>query len=546
PSFSPDGARLLYLDKSRIVEVSATGDGQSHTLLTDRGGIGSLAWSSDGKRIAFVSRRGSHALVGVYDFAARSIVWLAPSLDSDGSPTFSPDGARVAFIRTAAEKRQAFITRRSGEPWSIWVADAASGRGARAWVADAGVGSVFARTLSSENLLWGAGDQLVFPWEKTGWRQLYTVSAKGGAARALTSGAFEVETLTLSPDGAHVVYTSNQDDLDRAHVWSAALGDRRITRASQDGGIQIYPSVGSDGALYALQSDATKPLQPVVLRAGHWQPLAPDAVPQDFPSQHLVTPEAVTFTAADGQLVHGQLFVPRDGAKGSRAAVLFFHGGPQRQMLLGFHPMGAYNWMYAKNQYLASKGYIVLSVNYRGGIGYGLDYREAKDFGPGGGSELNDLLGAISFLKARKDVDPRRLGIYGASYGGLMTALGLARASDDIAAGVDYAGVYNWSTMLAQTGAAPADAAAAQLAVASSPIATIDKWRSPVLIVQADDDRNVPSAQASELIIDLRRHGIAHDELMLPNEVHDMTRYASWMTLFHAADDYFERHMTGR
>jgi dipeptidyl aminopeptidase/acylaminoacyl peptidase len=526
--------------------AGASDDSSPQPLVTDRGSVGSLIWSRDGKRLAFVSHRGSHSLIGVYDLVRHTVVWLAPSLDEDASPVFSPDGARLAFIRVAAEKHGAFITHRIGEPWSIWVADAATGVGRRIWAADAGAGSVFAATLSSRNLLWGAGDQLIFPWEKTGWRHLYSVSAAGGAARSLTSGAFEVETLALSPDGGQVVYTSNQGDLDRAHVWSVSLANGRATRVSEDRGVQIYPSTGSDGTLYALQSDATKSLQPVVLRDGHWQPLAPEAIPPDFPTSELVTPQTVTFLAADGKLVHGQLFVPRENSKTPRAAVLFFHGGPQRQMLLGFHPMSAYNRLYAENQYLASKGYIVLSVNYRGGIGYGLDFREAENSGPGGGSEFNDLLGAVAFLKARKDVDARRLGMYGASYGGLMVALGLARASDDIAAGVDYAGVYNWSTMLTQIGIAPTNEAAAQLAMMSSPVSTIDRWKSPVLIVQADDDRNVPPAQASELIMDLRSRGIPYEQLMLPDEVHDMTRYASWMRLFHATEDFFERHLAHR
>src|SRR6202011_2040494 len=163
--------------------------------------------------------------------------------------------------------------------------------------------------------------------------------------------------------------------------------------------------------------------------------LAPEAIPSSFPSSKLVMPQAVTFTAKDGQETHAQLFLPRERSSKPHPAILFFHGGPRRQMLLGFNPMGAYSWMYALNEYFAAEGHIVLSVNYRGGIGCVRDYREAENFGPGGGSELNDLLGAISFLQARKDVDSQRLGIWGGSYGGLMTALGLARASDALVAG---------------------------------------------------------------------------------------------------------------
>jgi dipeptidyl aminopeptidase/acylaminoacyl peptidase len=285
------------------------------------------------------------------------------------------------------------------------------------------------------------------------------------------------------------------------HVWTLEADHGQPVRAAQSHAIEDYPQVTSDGTIFALQSDANQPLHPVGLSAkGQWQRLAPEVIPASFPSSKLVMPDVVNFVAKDGQQVHGQLFLPRDdGGSRPRPAILFFHGGPRRQMLLGFNPMGGYNWMYALNQYLVSEGYIVLSVNYRGGIGYGLDYREANDFGPGGGSELNDLLGAVTYLQGRKDVDARRLGIWGASYGGLMTALGLARASDSIAAGVDYAGLYNWATFLASIGTPIEGANATRRAVESSPIATIDRWHSPVLIVQADDDRNVPSQQATEL-----------------------------------------------
>src|SRR6202012_867071 len=130
-----------------------------------------------------------------------------------------------------------------------------------------------------------------------------------------------------------------------------------------------------------------------------WQRLAPEVIPASFPTSKLVMPQVVTFAAKDGQETHGQLFLPRESGSKPHPAILFFHGGPQRQMLLGFHPMDAYNWMYALNQYFAAEGYVVLSVNYRGGIGYGLDYREAKSFGPNGCSELNDLLGALAYLQ---------------------------------------------------------------------------------------------------------------------------------------------------
>ena len=212
-------------------------------------------------------------------------------------------------------------------------------------------------------------------------------------------------------------------------------------------------------------------------------------------------------------------------------------------MLAGFHYMQFYSGAYGFNEYLASKGYVVRSVNYRGGIGYGLNYREAENFGAGGGSEVNDIFGALSYLKGRADVDAARIGVRGGSYGGLMTALALARASDQVAVGVDYAGVYDWGGLLEQYGAALSDPETVERARASSPISTIDQWRSPVLVVHADDDRNVNFSQSTQLVQDLRAHGVEHDTIVIPNEVHDLNRYSSWLTLFPATDDYLDRYL---
>jgi dipeptidyl aminopeptidase/acylaminoacyl peptidase len=554
PIFSPDGGRLLFVDKKRILTVAASGDGEAQPLLIDQGTVDSLTWAPDGKRLAFVSHRGSHSLIGVYDFVDQTIVWLSPSLDYDSSPAFSPDGARIAFIHVPAEIAPDFFSRRSGRPWSIWTADVNTGQGRRIWIADAGPGSVFRPTISvnndtpsATNLFWTYHDDLVFPWEKSGWQHLYAIPVRGGAVRALTAGKFEVTHVAFSHDRKRLAYSSTQDDTDRMHIWTVDAEHGSAVRIAQGHAIEDFPQFGADGALFAVQSDGNQPVQPVALSAeGQWRRLAPEAIPSSFPSSRLVMPQAVTFSAKDGQETHAQLFLPRDTSSKPRPAILFFHGGPQRQMLLGFDPKRTYSWIYAFNQYLVAQGYIVLSVNYRGGTGYGLEYREADNFGPGGASELNDVLGAITYLRGRQDVDSHRLGIWGPSYGGFMTALGLARASDALAAGVDYSGIHDWSTFLPSVGVPIDGGDAKRRAMESSPMATIDQWHSPVLLVQADDDRAVPSQQATELIEGLRSHNIDHDVILVPNEIHDMARYSSWMMLFNAANGYFDRKLNKR
>src|SRR5690606_15578790 len=107
-----------------------------------------------------------------------------------------------------------------------------------------------------------------------------------------------------------------------------------------------------------------------------------------------------------------------------------------------------YHMAYGINQYFANKGYIVLSVNYRSGIGYGREFRMAANVGRNGNAEYQDVLAAGKYLQARADVDPSRIGLWGLSYGGILTAQGLARNSDIFAAGVDIAGVHLWGDTL--------------------------------------------------------------------------------------------------
>jgi dipeptidyl aminopeptidase/acylaminoacyl peptidase len=462
-------------------------------------------------------------------------------VDSDIAPEWSRDGTRIAFVRIPAGQGTVdFTPHRSGDPWSIWTANADTGEGRAIWTATPGKGSVFHPALSDRILLWGANDIIAFPWERSGWLHLYGVSANGGRAAELsTGGGFEIFNTALSPDRKRIVYSANSGDIDRWHIWQVAFSGGAPQRLSGGSGIEDYPVVASDGTVLALHSDARTPVRPVQL-GDHlgMRDVAPQSLPADFPSSHLVEPQTIMFPAADGLTIHGQLFLPPRAAAPRGPALLFFHGGPYRQMLPAFHPMDAYSFMYAFNQLLANEGYVVLSVNYRGGIGQGLDFREAENFGPAGASELNDILGAAAYLHTRAEVDPARIGIWGGSYGGLMTALGLARGPDLFAAGVDYAGVHDWRIELPQLTGADAD-----LAFRSSALSTMDRWRAPVLIVHNDDDRDVPFSESIELAKALRKRGVPFEQLVLPDELHVMLRAASWQAFFEASDHFLARYL---
>jgi dipeptidyl aminopeptidase/acylaminoacyl peptidase len=541
-SVSPKGDIVAYESGGHIWAAHLDGSGKAESLISEKGRSGSLRWSPDGSKLAFVSARGDHDFVGVYDVAAKSVVWLAPSVDRDGDPEWSPDGTHLAFVRVPTGGPAFFLEGRTGRPWSIWVADAATGVGHQVWAADQGSGSLYQQLVADRQLFWSAGDRIVFPWEKSGWLHLYSIAARGGAATELTPGDFEIFTASMNPNRQDIVYAGNESDIDRQHVWRVAVSGGRPAELTPGTGIESYPVVASDGKTVAvLRSDARRPMHPAIVTSTVHD-LAADAIPADFPAAKLVVPEQVVFSSGDGIAIHGQLFVP--AGAGRHPAVVFFHGGPIRQMLLGWHMMDAYSYMYAMNQYLASRGFVVLSVNYRGGIGYGLNFRKPANFGANGASENQDIQGAGLYLRNRADVDAAHIGVWGGSYGGLMTAQALSRYSDLFAAGVDYAGVHDWRAFLF---APPFDTTRdeARTAYQSSPMAAVRGWRSPVLIVQADDDRNVPYAQAPELITALRAQNVEFEQMIIPDETHDLLLYRSWIRFFEAAADYLSRHLQG-
>ncbi|HXW55820.1 MAG TPA: prolyl oligopeptidase family serine peptidase [Candidatus Cybelea sp.] len=548
PAVSPKGDLVAYVLKGEIWLAKLDGSDKPEQLIHELGENSSIRWSPDAQSIAFLSARGDHSFIGVYSLSTKTVNYLDPSTDHDRDPVWSPDGSKIAFIRIPTREEPGFVARRAGPPWSIRVADAATGRGQQIWKASPGPGSVFRDIVAENQLFWGAGSHLVFPWERDGWTHLYSVPTSGGEAALLTPGEFEVEYVSLSPDHTTIVFSSNQNDIDRRHVWKVAVDGTHPEPLSSGTGIETAPVVSSDNRTVAiLRSDARLPMRPAVIEHGEIHDLAADQIPREFPAGQLAIPQQVIFSAADGLMIHGQLFLPSNTNDGSRhPAVVFFHGGSEREMLLGWHYMQYYSNAYGLNEYLASRGYLVLSVNYRSGIGYGLNFREALNYGAAGASEFNDVQGAGLYLRGRSDVDPRRIGLWGGSYGGYLTALGLARASDLFAAGVDMHGVHDWNIELRNWDPAydpAARAEAARVAYESSPIASVRTWRSPVLLIQGDDDRNVPFSQMGELANALREQGVSYQELVFPDEIHDFLMHKTWLAAYAAAAEFFDEHL---
>jgi len=575
PAISPTGKRMAFMKDKRIWIAPLDGSKPAEQAFFARGTSRSPVWSADGLRLAFVSDRGDHSFIGIFTDATRPVRYIAATTARDADPLWSLEAGReIVFVRQPGRggtPRSPLV--QQPQPWSIMIVDSAtpepdiSGNPPapiapfESWKSGNALVDSMPRFAGGVNLHWAADDRIVFVSYQDGWPHLYSIQhpGEGGKPKLLTPGAFMVEHVSLTPDGRSVVYSANTGsdahDIDRRHIFKVpADGSTAPVALTSGAGLEWSPVVTGDGQTVALlQSSAQRPPLPAVMpiAGGALRSVGAERLRASFPSARLVTPEPVTFTASDGVEVHGQIFKTA-GGEARRPALVYVHGGPQRQMLLGFHYMDYYANDYAANQYLASRGFLVLAVNYRLGIGYGHAFHFPERAGARGASEYLDVLAAGQYLRSRADVDAKRLGIWGGSYGGYLAALALGRNSDIFAAGVDIHGVHNWDRQgsspfdlrAAFAGDGPTEADLKQVArvtYESSPISAVATWKSPVLLIHADDDRNVEFHQTVDLEQRLKERGVSVETLVIPDDIHDFLRWQSWRAVTGAAGEFFER-----
>jgi dipeptidyl-peptidase 4 len=563
-------------------------------------------WSPDGSKLAFRTQRVNHSFIAVYDVKARTLSYLSPDVDCDSNPTWSADGRRIAFLRrpgvpfgqqaqsgtggignppgpgfnaTAGRGRgsNAFpgcggsfggrggrggrggdqadrpeinsrgipglfdATLRGGYTLALMVADVATGVAKEIWHNQPGD-----RTYANINTIQWAGESVVFPFALPDdeWDRYYKLSLDGSdrdpVMLTTTDGLIENSTsVAFSADGRTLFYCTNANDIEHRHIWAVPTAGGAPRQVSTGAGIETYPMpLGSGSQLAVLYFNANTPASVgiVPVRGGEPRVVYP-ALTAEFPQAAHVVPQVVHTTAADGQDLSNQVFVPKDIRPGEkRPAMIFVHGGPVRQMLPGYHYMQFYHWAYAFNQWLASQGYIVMSINYRGGVGYGRSFRQAPNTNARGNSEYQDVVAGARYLHSRPDVDTTRMAIWGLSYGGLLTSEALARNSDIFVAGADLAGVHLYGNSLDTT----------QVSYKSSAISEIDNWKSPVLLVHGDDDRNVDFSQTVGLVQLLRARNVYYELMVFPDDLHESQIHENWIETWNHIGDFFRRFVWDR
>jgi dipeptidyl aminopeptidase/acylaminoacyl peptidase len=501
PVFTPDDKMLVWVNGRSVMGVTLAWDSEGHftdagtpaPLFTVAGGTpANLRFSPDGTKLMYTRSSG----VELFDMATHATTAIAHTGASDANPVFSPDGTQIAFRRSV-----------SGQPWAIWAADAATLTAHQVWQASAGLGSSYYsldenptfESTPGDQFFWSDDNTLAFVWEADGWRHLYSVPVAGGTPTLLTPGDGEVETVQVARDHKSLIYATNIGDIARRHLFSVGFHGGAPAQIAGGHPSQWAPMPLADGELAYVEGSYNVP-PTVYIRdsAGSLSAGGPD-LPDSYPVDKLVEPQPVTFpSSVDHMTVHGQLFVPQHP---SGCGVIFPHGGPSRQMLPGYHYYDTYTVLYEMNQYFASHGCVVLSVDYRGGIMYGNAWRTFPGRGGSSAAEYQDIQGGAEFLRAQPSVDPAKVGIYGLSYGGYLTTLGVSRNSDIFHVAWDMAG--NSGT-----------AALANLAT----------WTAPTLIEQGDDDRNVDFSSNVNVVraIKAQKPDLELATRVFPNEQHEM------------------------
>ncbi len=376
PVISPNSDKIAFIKSGQIWVSPIDGDAKPTKLFHSRGTNGSQVWSPDGTKIAFRSNRGDRSFIGIYENENVPLKWLDPSYDKDSSPRWSPDGNEIVFIRQpgAAGKPNLILGGRHIS-WKIVKGDVISLESKVLWEPPKTLRGSIPRTHGGTNLHW-ASNRIVFLSYHDGWPHLYSIPEDGGEELLLTPGEFMCEYIKLSPNKKTIVFTANTGkdkyDIDRRHIVKVSVDKPDLEVLDEGDGLEWTPLITGDNSTVAyISATSSRPPLPTImnLENGNINVLAEERIPNDFPLDKMVIPKQIKFKSIDGVLIHATKFEKEDG-NDNKPAIIYIHGGPPRQMLLGWHYSSYYSNAYALNQYLADQGFVVISVNYRLGIGY--------------------------------------------------------------------------------------------------------------------------------------------------------------------------------
>jgi dipeptidyl aminopeptidase/acylaminoacyl peptidase len=596
--WAPDGSRLAYVQGGDIwLAAFAKGTWAEAVPFAQAGGQdGSPAWSPDSRTLGYV-RTGQIWLYRFDDHSSRALVLPGQVKPGHQSPAFafSPDGARIAAIILENGHRDLLIADLNGSV--LWRTNTSANECDYAWIDAArlhytaveypmgrhrelfllDVTSWAATVLVREEAEQGLMAQLapqVQPGGRgiacvlsaDGWPHLHYHDLTSGERCQLTSGhcddtGYAHDALQFSPDGAWLAYDSNRDVLlTERELWLVSPTTGEHVRLTTLGGTNVNPVWSPDGRRIAfLHADPQRAVDIWITTVGGTPRQLTFSMPESLRPEQFTPPEHVTYPGIGGLDVQADLYLPKGfDATRKYPAIIWVHGGMARQMRHGFHPIQSYAVFHAFHQYLLHKGYVILSVDYRGSIGYGVAYEQAT-YGTMCVDELDDVVRGAGYLKDLGCVDPDRIGIYGLSYGGYMTLGALTKHPEVFAVGINIAGIWDYAQYqrwlderyqggswhgIARMGGYPGSENQ-RIWHEASPRNFVAGLTRPLLNLMGTADANVDYQQIDTIIQDCVEHGKDFAVAYYPGESHMFTWRKTWADAFPRIEAAFDRYLRG-
>jgi dipeptidyl aminopeptidase/acylaminoacyl peptidase len=556
PAWSPDGKWIAYQsdydgDEQWDIFLVSPKTGKVVNLTQTRE-IAEInpTWSPDGRYLAYEVKPKTSAAyeIDVYDMVLREVKHITSNTPQDKgnyNPIWSKDGAYIVYTQDQAK----------GTDSNIFIAEVATGK-STLLTPHEGEQRYAANDVSTRGMF-DAETILLTSNAPNGYDNigLLLVGTRGdpqagsiNEIKWLTQDKWAIHGGEFSPDGKHLTFTANVDGNEDIYLHDLATGKSTalpIPKGVNEtaGGHYAFTKDGTRLLYYHNGPTAPGDLWVYTLATGKSHQITHSLV-AGVRSEDMVEPYLVHYPSRDGKwTISAFLYVPFNMARnGQNAAIVYIHGGPASQTMNSFNRFV---------QYAANQGYMVLAPNYRGSTGYGKEFQQANLSNMGGG-DLQDVLAGVDWIKQTGHLDPKKIAVMGASYGGYLSMMAVTKAPDVWAAGVPIVPFVNWFTEienedpeLRQSDLATMGDPVQNKALYEerSPINFIDRIKAPLLLLAGGHDPRCPKSETQQVVDAIKKRGGTVDYKIYENEGHGFARVENQIDAYKRVADFLLAHV---